>query len=175
MYPKLLVVGHARHGKDTVCDILKTKHNLSFKSSSMFCAELFIFDALKSKYNYKTVDDCFLDRYNHRAEWYNLIHEYCSSDYAKLGKEIFAKYNIYCGLRNKKEFHAMKNANVFDYCIWVDRSEHLSLEEDKSMTLEPWMADYVIDNNDTLEQLVYNTDQVMLTINKHFYAKVFRM
>jgi hypothetical protein len=33
------------------------------------------------------------------------------------------------GLRNKKEFFAMQNTGVFDYAIWVDRSDHLPPEK----------------------------------------------
>jgi len=28
---KLLVIGHGRHGKDTVCEILQQNYNLSFE------------------------------------------------------------------------------------------------------------------------------------------------
>jgi hypothetical protein len=52
---KLLVVGYGRHGKDTVCDILDQKYGLTFSSSSWFCAERFIFDALKEEHGYTTV------------------------------------------------------------------------------------------------------------------------
>jgi len=175
MRPNLLVIGHARHGKDTVCEILQEKHNLSFKSSSLFCAELFIFNELKDKYGYKNVEQCYLDRHNHRTEWYTLINNYCTPDLARLGKEIFNKYHIYCGLRNKKEFHAMRNAQVFNYAIWVDRSEHLPLEDLSSMSLEPWMANFVLDNNGTLHQLSYNIDQLMCTINEQVIQSAFRI
>jgi hypothetical protein len=155
---KLLVVGHGRHGKDTVCDILTTKYGFSFESSSQFCSNLFIFDALRDKYRYKDEVECYADRHNHRSEWYDMIHEYCSTDLARLGKAIFAEHDIYCGLRNKREFFAMKNEGVFDYCIWVDRSDHLPAEDSSSMTIEPWMADFVIDNNGDLERLQHNVD-----------------
>jgi hypothetical protein len=82
-----------------------------------------------------------------------MIHDYCKDDYARLGREIFKENHIYCGLRNKAEFHAMRNTGVFDYCIWVDRSDHLPLEDRSSMNLDIWMADYVIDNNSTLDNL----------------------
>lgn len=164
--PKLLIIGHGRHGKDTVCEILKDKYNYSFRSSSDFCAEHLMFPALKDKYNYTTVEECFKDRHNHRDEWYNIISNYCKEDQAKLGGEIFKENDIYCGLRNKAEFHAMRNTRLFDHCIWVDRSDHLPLEDKSSMTLEIWMADYVIDNNGSLEDLVRNTMQLMDTLIK---------
>ena len=154
--PKLLVVGHGRHGKDTVCEILKSEYGFKFNSSSEFCARKFIYDALKEKYNYSSYEECYTDRHNHRSEWYDMIHEYCKDDHARLGKEIFAEYDIYCGLRNKAEFHAMRNVGVFDHCIWVDRSDHLPLEDITSMSLSIWMADYVIDNNSSLEMLRKN-------------------
>jgi hypothetical protein len=158
---KLLVIGHGRHGKDTVCEILRDKYEYSFESSSQFCNRLFVYDMLKDKYGYADEQECYNDRHNHRAEWYDAICAYNVPDAATLGREIFAEHDIYCGLRNKKEFHAMKNSGVFDYAIWVDRSDYLPLEEKDSMSLEPWMADYVIDNNGTIEDLIHNTSQLM--------------
>lgn len=165
---KILVIGHGRHGKDTVSEYLRDLYNLSFESSSRFCSKHFIFDNLKDKYGYKTEEDCYADRHNHRELWYNMICEYNLVDPARLGREIFMSHDVYCGLRNKKEFHAMKNTGVFDCAIWVDRSDHLSNESKNSMSLEPWMADYVIDNNGSLEELQRNTINLM----DHLLAKV---
>ena len=158
---KLLVIGHGRHGKDTVCEILRDKYNYTFESSSKFCSKLFIYDNLKDKYNYKDEEQCYADRHNHRAECYNAICDYNNPDAATLGREMFKEYDIYCGLRNKREFFAMQNTGVFDYAIWVDRSEHLPPENKDSMSLEQWMADYTIDNNRDLNGLMFNTYQLM--------------
>jgi hypothetical protein len=155
--PKLLIIGHGRHGKDTVCDILRDHYGFQFQSSSEFCAQKFIYDRLQHKYGYASYAQCYQDRHNHRAEWYDMIHAYCADDYARLGRDIFAKNDIYCGLRNKAEFHAMRNTGVFDYCIWVDRSDHLPPEPQDSMNLEIWMANHVIDNNGDLKDLHRNT------------------
>lgn len=161
MKKKLLVIGHGRHGKDTVCEILRNKFNYSFESSSQFCSKLFIYDLLKNKYNYSSEEECYSDRHNHRAEWYNAICDYNIPDAARLGREIFKAHDIYCGLRNKREFFAMKNTGVFDYAIWVDRSDHLPAESKDSMSLEQWMADYTVDNNGTIEDLEFNVNQLM--------------
>jgi hypothetical protein len=158
---KLLVIGHGRHGKDTVCEMLRDHYGYSFESSSQFCSKLFIYNDLKDKYGYANEEECYADRHNHRTEWYNAICDYNVPDPARLGREIFAAHDIYCGLRNKKEFHAMKNTGVFDYAIWVDRSDYLPPESKDSMSLEQWMADYTIDNNGTLEDLKFNVDQLL--------------
>ena len=159
--PKLLVIGHGRHGKDTVCEFLRDDYGYTFESSSQFCSKLFIFDTLKDKYGYSCEEECYADRHNHREEWYNAICDYNVPDAATLGREMFTSYDIYCGLRNKREFFAMRNTGVFDYAIWVDRSMHLPPESKDSMSLEQWMADYTIDNNGDLEELKFNLDQLM--------------
>lgn len=166
MKKKLLIIGHGRHGKDTVCEILRDEYNYSFESSSRFCSKLFIFNSLKDNYEYADEEQCYADRHNHRAEWYDAICAYNVPDASRLGKEIFVAHDIYCGLRNKREFHAMKNTGVFDYAVWVDRSNHLPQEDSSSMSLEPWMADFTIDNNGSLEELHFNIDQLMNHIDK---------
>jgi hypothetical protein len=55
----------------------------------------------------------------------------------------------------------MKNTGVFDYAIWVDRSDHLPTEDPTSMSLEQWMADFTIDNNGTLADLEFNTSELL--------------
>jgi hypothetical protein len=159
--PKLLVIGHGRHGKDTVCEILKENYGFSFESSSQFCSKLFIFDMLKDKYGYYNEEECYADRHNHRAEWYDAICAYNVPDAARLGREIFKAHDIYCGLRNKREFFAMQNTGVFDYAIWVDRSDYLPPESKDSMSLKHWMADYTIDNNGSVDELKFNVDRLM--------------
>lgn len=160
---KLLIIGHGRHGKDTVAEYLRDKYNLTFKSSSMHCAENVVYPALKDRYGYTSVEECFEDRSAHRAEWFNLISGYCEKDLARIGREIFEVSDIYCGLRNKREFHAIINNALADMVIWVDRSDYLPNEPGDSMSLHPWMADFVIDNNGTLDQFYKNIDDLYKT------------
>ena len=50
---------------------------------------------------------------------------------------------------------------MFDHALWVDRSDHLPVEDKSSMTLEIWMADYVVDNNGTVADLKRNTVELI--------------
>jgi dephospho-CoA kinase len=159
--PKLMIIGHARHGKDTVSAMISSTFGFTFQSSSEFVAERLVFPLLKARYNYSSVEECFNDRGNCRKEWFNIISDYCKDDRARLGREIFANNDIYCGLRNKSEFHALRNEAAFDICIWVDRSDILPTESQSSMNLEPWMADYIIDNNSSLEHLKFEVNRLM--------------
>ena len=154
--PNILVLGHSQHGKDLFTEYL-IKHSripLLFQSSSMFCINLFIFDHLKAKYKYKTSEDCFNDRHNHRAELHRLIQEYNSPDKSKLATEIFKSYDIYVGQRSNEEFQACLKKELFDLIFWVDRSNHEPFEGKGSfdITFDPRIMIHV-DNNGTKEEL----------------------
>lgn len=173
---KLMVVGHGRHGKDTVSEILRDHFGLTFQSSSQFCCDLFIFDELKDKYGYKTSKECYDDRHNHRSEWFDLICDYNKNDLARLGKALYEQYDVYCGLRNKHELGSLKRTGIIDAVIWVDRSKREPLESNKSMTITKDMADYCINNNGTLEELqvnVYNL-MFMLSLEKEINYGIYR-
>lgn len=167
MKPKILVIGYARHGKDTVCEILRDEFGYKFDSSSNFCMKAFIFEGLSKKYGYQTMEECYADRVNHRAEWYDLIVEYVGEDKARLGREILAENDIYCGLRNVNEFEAMVNEGVVDYTIWVERAG-FPPEDKSSMTLEKIHADFLIRNNGTMDDLRKSVGRVKTLIEINF-------
>lgn len=180
MKPKLLVLGHARHGKDTVSELFATRFGLSFVSSSYFVAERAVRPALElAGISYSSLDACYADRVNHRAAWFNAIADYNSGDPAKLGRELFSEHDIYCGLRSLREFVALYRESAFDVCIWVDRSTAKSWiangktylkgdlqevdcsvppESRLSCSVTPNLADFVLDNNGSLDDLSLQVD-----------------
>lgn len=181
--PRILILGYARHGKDTVGEIMRDHYDMTFTSSSEFCAATVIMPAIEAiweRWNdpergrnisqptihlYPDAQACFEDRGNHRKFWYDTIRAFNSPDLTALGRAIFEENDIYCGLRHKSEFHAVKNAGLADVVVWVDRSDHLPPEDADSCSVEPWMADFVIDNNGSLDDLNRNVlslmDQIM--------------
>jgi len=150
---KLMIIGHGGHGKDEVADLIAGRLHLRSIASSLFCAQKFIYDALKDKYGYRNLFECFNDRRNHRAEWYDLICEYNSEDPCRMMKELYQEYDIYTGLRSRREFEAGKKEGLFDLVIWVDGSKREPPEDPSSMDLTEDDADVVIPNNGTLEEL----------------------
>ena len=149
---KLLLIGSARHGKDTLAEILNEVFALKFISSSQACAHIFIYDELKDKYNYITPEECFLDRVNHRSEWYHMICDYNKDDKAKLAKEILKYNNTYVGMRDHDEIEECRKQGLFDLIIWVDASKRLPKEDSSSFNITTADADIIIENNETLEQ-----------------------
>lgn len=180
---KLLIIGHARHGKDTAAEIIEKDFGMRHTSSSMFCAEKLMMPAFKHKARfyipgtipvYNTVQECFHDRVNHRTFWYDTIREYTSTDPSRLVREILVEHDIYVGLRSKVELAACRNSGLVDAIIWVDRSDVLPLESRNSNNLEPWMADYVIDNNGPLGQLHFNVRELMLHLQRIRHTNISR-
>ena len=151
-YPKLLIVGHAKHSKDTMAEILNEHFGLKYISSSQAAADIFIYGALKDKYGYETPEHCFNDRINHRSEWYELICDYNKYDKAKLAKGILEYSDCYVGMRDRGEITECLKQGIFDLVIWVDASQRLPLEGPESFNIDKSCADIIIDNNGSLEE-----------------------
>jgi hypothetical protein len=161
---KFMIIGNARHGKDTVAEIMKEVYGLKFTSSSWACAGKVMMPAFQRTWAddpannpfYKSVEDCFNSRHNYRKFWYDEICRYCDGDRARLVREILHDNDIYVGCRQIREFMTARNEGLFDTTIWVDRSTVIPPEAPESMSLQPWMADYWLDNNGTLAELKHN-------------------
>lgn len=148
---KICVLGHMRSGKDSLAEIFNEEFGLTYKSSSMAAAEIFIFNVLKYKYKYKTLNECFEDRVNHRAEWHKLICDYNKNDKARLAKDILENSNCYVGMRDTEEINECIKQNLFDLIIWVDASERLPEEDKSSFNIDKSCTDIIIENNGDYE------------------------
>lgn len=168
-----MVIGHARHGKDSVCNLLRDIYNLSFVSSSQFVAEKAVRPWLLAKgIEYPDYDSMYADRVNHRADWFDAIADYIKDDPGKLGRELFAIHDIYCGIRNATEYKALKAEGAFDVCFWVDRGLIVDDEKESSNTMRPEHADFIINNNGSLEQLRGEVIHAMHLAKAKFMARL---
>ncbi len=151
--PKVLVLGSARHGKDTAAEILCELAGWGFRSSSLFVAEKAVFPELSAIYGYKSVEECYDDRDDHRQEWRNLIRDYNSKDRTKLARELLSVCNVYVGMRCHREYTACAIGEVFDHVLWVDASDRVG-GRDASLTIAyDGSSMCTIDNNRTLADL----------------------
>jgi dephospho-CoA kinase len=167
--PKLLILGHARHGKDTFGEIIRDIYGYKFNSSSQAAADIFIYDELKEKYGYKTSEECFEDRVNHRPEWHQMIKDYNKYDQAKLAKSILETNDCYIGMRDTDEILECKRQGLFDLIIWVDASDRKPQEGKDSMNIDKSIADFIVENNGTLEEFeerVCKIADVMLKVKE---------
>lgn len=157
---KLLILGHARHGKDTAAEYLRDRHGISFQSSSFFAAETVVRPALARRgMFYDSLEACYADRVNHRALWREIISDFNHDDPARLAKAILAVSDCYVGMRTARELWASRA--LFDAVLWVDASGRGIPPEDASsmsITFDPaWMIR--IDNGGTLEAMQAHLDE----------------
>ena len=165
---RLLIIGMARWGKDSLAAIITEMEGLEAYSSSMLAVELFLFNKLAHKYDYKDYSECFADRVNHRAEWHDLIAEYNADDPSRLAKELLDRADIYVGMRSLRELQSCRDQKLFDSVIWVDASKRLPHEGEDSCELTLADADIIIDNNGTEEDLRENA-KVLISYLKGEY------
>jgi hypothetical protein len=154
--PKLLIIGHARHGKDTLAEKIRDKMGLAFMSSSVFVGQECIWHQWGRRRvwhkwfrrRYSNFDDMFADRVNNRETWANLISAYNTPDKTRTVKTMFDRgFDMYVGMRRLDELVACRNARLFDHVIWVDAIKRLPPESKSSMELTPSCADLKCDNN----------------------------
>lgn len=145
---KILIIGHGRHGKDTVAEIISKYTPLTFSSSSEKAAKIFIYNELKHKYGYSSFEECYKDRHSHRAEWHNLISGYNFSDKARLAKDILKEDDIYVGMRADDEFQECVKQDIFDMVIGVFDPDK-PLESKASFNIDMFrVCDYIIVTGD---------------------------
>lgn len=153
--PRILVLGSARHGKDTVAEMLRDLYGLRFSSSSMFCAERVLMPYFRYHgVPYATAEECYADRVNHRATWFQQIEAYNDPDRSRLAREMLEAGNdMYVGMRSAKEFAEARG--LFDHVVWVDAFGRGLPQEDPSSFDIPYdnLTMHVIDNGGTLEDL----------------------
>lgn len=142
----ILIIGHMQHGKDTVAGIINDLYGLSFESSSVAAARIFLFDKLKAKYGYQSFYECYQDRINRRDEWHDAICEYNRDDKARLAKDILSSADMYVGMRSNAEVEECLRQGLFSWIIGVYDPDK-PLEPSTSFSINMWeKADIIIPN-----------------------------
>lgn len=154
---KLLIIWHARHWKDTLAEQRHERYWMTYKWSSERASEIFLYEKLKDKYWYSTPKECFLDRWNHRAEWCDEISKYNKDDPARLAKDILRSSDCYVWMRSEREIMECARRWLFDLVIWVDALDRLPPEDSSSFDIQSTMADIVISNNWSMRHFIYKS------------------
>jgi len=157
---KLILAGDGEHGKDEVAKRMTQRFGLKCTSSSAEANRRFIFGALQPIMSYKSEDECYSDRRNHRALWYELIRAYNTHDRARLGRDIFERSDVYVGIRDDEELRAIREAGLVDAVVWVDARERKEREAGSSISVGWKDADYVLNNNVPLDCIDREIDRL---------------
>ena len=168
MKPRILIIGHARHGKDTVAEMIRDQMGLTFESSSEFVGRECVWPTWGCE-RYETFEECFEDRVTeeNRIVWGNLIAAYCTPNKSRIAEEILEGNDMYVGMRRIDEWQA--SVKLFDYTIWVDACKRKPLENILSNEMTPAHADLYIDNNGPEENLKVVIDGLQLKLHSEGY------
>lgn len=163
--PRLLIIGHARHGKDTLAQKIADLMGLKFTSSSHFVGEKCVWPHWGQE-RYETYEEMFEDRVNFRSTWHDLIAAYNTPDKSRTASEMLAEGNdMYVGMRATAEWDMCMERNLFDHVIWVDASARLPKEHTSSNQMTSTHADIYIDNNGPESNLDYAIKNLQLMLN----------
>lgn len=157
---RLLIIGHGRHGKDSVGDILRDRYGLRAVSSSEFCAQKAVFPLVADLY--PDWQACYADRANHRDLWFHAIRAYNLRPGPMLAQQILVDHDIYTGMRSRAEFERARDE--FDLVVWVDASDRLPPEPAGSMELTRADAGFVLDNNGPVSALPGEVRRLMVDL-----------
>ena len=162
---KLLICGHAQHGKDSVADLLCDFNAYTASSSSFFVIKKLEKQMCKDL-GLSTAAEVYEKRSLHRQYLYEIIRDYNSPDKARLSKEILNEHQIYVGMRDLEEFNASKH--LYDLKVWVDASGRgVPLEPITSFNIPKDEFDVIIENNGTYDQLVHKVARLANSLQDH--------
>ena len=176
--PRILVVGHARHGKDTVALYMQKMHDYRFVSPSWMYLMEVIWPAIRGVYQtsttfrnvrelaemeiqYENVSDALEYKGEHRKLWFDLISEWLSGDLLRAARIVYGDGHIHCGIRRVDEFTAV--CEEFNpYVVWVNSLERgVPPEPKESFQLTESMAHWVLDNSQGLPHLYKAIDNMV--------------
>lgn len=146
---QIAICGPGRCGKDTASNWLAEHTKLRYHDSTSEAAAKLCYQQLHEKYGYSSVQEAFEDRHNHRREWAEIIWAYNQPDGLTLYRGMLAANDILNGIRRAPELEALRQNLMIDLVLWIDRD----VPEDPSLEMDSSVADFIIPNNGTLEDL----------------------
>jgi len=154
----LCVIGHGRHGKDTVAEYISElwpgftyAYGTSWYAKDIVCDKFFAGSPdLRAAYN---TEIFWQDRHAHRKFWFDTIRDYNATDNGvALYKDCLREQNILTGIRKASELYELKKQGIVDCTLWVER-DGWPLEAIETMELDKCDADFTIENDGTLVSL----------------------
>jgi hypothetical protein len=140
---KVLVVGHAQHGKDTVCEEIAAATGL--KNAGTTSVYLAKYVAAREGVD---VDTAYANRRRSEADrqrWRQIGDEIRTNDPALLVREAFKVGEVTGGCRGLPEITAVRSEGLADLIVWVDASPRVG--PDSTMEFGPEWADVVLLNS----------------------------
>lgn len=147
MKRKIVIIGHAGHGKTTVAKVLTSIYDYRVVDPTEFIAE----HIMVKGGHYKTFYGAISNKDTDREKWFKAVEEYNTPDKTRLVSEIFDRSDVYVGLRKYEELEMVKE-KFNPIVVWVNNSS-VKPESEKSCTVTIEQADFVLNNPGNLDDL----------------------
>ena len=119
---KLAIIGPNRCGKDTVCRWLAEHTELTYRQSTSEAAATIVFDAMGLAHTregrtfpWRTVEQCWEARHEHREEWAAIIWFYNQPDGLRLYRDMIKKQDILNGISRLSGLRACIDEKLIDW------------------------------------------------------------
>jgi hypothetical protein len=146
---RLALVGPGRSGKTTAARWLAEHTPLRYVESTSAAAAKLVCGHPSMQGRYRTLEECYADRRNHREQWRDIILDYNRPDGLRLYRDMVRENDILDGIRDPRELRACREAGLVEAVVWVRRD----VPADPSLGFGPEVADYVIENDGTFPEL----------------------
>lgn len=156
--PKLIITGYADHGKTTVGEILRDKYGFRMIDATDFIID----NILIPNGMYKTSEEAYENKFEDRQLWYEAVNVYNKDNPSRLCETLFESgSDLHVGMRNEIELQDAK-AKLDVKVLWV-QDNRKEPESSASCSVHSGMADYIIDNSGSLEDLEKEITKFMST------------
>lgn len=141
--PRICFCGPSESGKDESAHYLAAHTNLTYAGSTSIFLAPFVAEKLGL-----SVEEAFARRHEDRKFWYDLGNRLRNEDPGVLARKALAAGDILAGFRDREEIHWLKQRNLVDLFVWIDRP----VDPDPTQKYGPEECDIVIQNHGTLAE-----------------------
>jgi hypothetical protein len=136
---KLGIMGRGRSGKDEAADLFIKCFGLKYGGSTSV-----IISKEVAKRENLSFEEAHAQRHIRRQYWYDLGNEMRKDDPAALVRAVMQNSDMIVGVRDGEEMQTLKEENLCDLIVWVDRP---SAPFDPTLKFDSSYCDIVIQNH----------------------------
>lgn len=151
---KIAICGPGRVGKDVVAEYLSSRHKFVYAGSTSV-----VISREVARREGITFEEAHAQRHDRRDDWFRIGNELRAIDKARLAREVLCDGDLCVGVRDYDEMAAVRDEELVDLAIWVDRP----VPFDPTLKYTSALCDIILPNHGTLADLYRRLDRLAKT------------